>query len=136
MHAIPGLSTNDMQRNSIVSTSAVPASKLLKVITWQDDVADTEVLEQTGMSSVHTMLRRTSQLRWAGHITLECQMDVSRAERTRVSYEAGSIMVRAAQDRPAILGVMLSQREPLQQLCTTFRLAPGNGVHRVDDTDI
>ena len=41
--------------------------KLLKV-KWQDKVPDTAILEQTGMSSVHTMLR-TSQLPWAGHIT-------------------------------------------------------------------
>ena len=36
-------------------------------IKWQDKVPDTEVLEQTGTKSVHTMLLRT-QARWAGHI--------------------------------------------------------------------
>ena len=41
--------------------------KLLKV-KWQDKVPDAEILEQTGVSSVHTVLR-ASQLRWAGHIT-------------------------------------------------------------------
>ena len=41
--------------------------KLLKV-KWQDKVPDTEILEQTGMPSVFTMLRK-SQLRWAGHVT-------------------------------------------------------------------
>ena len=41
--------------------------KLLRV-KWQDQVPDTEILEQTGMPSVFTMLRQ-SQLRWAGHVT-------------------------------------------------------------------
>ena len=41
--------------------------KLLKV-KWQDKVPNTDILEQTGMSSVFTMLRK-SQLRWAGHVT-------------------------------------------------------------------
>ena len=41
--------------------------KLMKV-KWQDNVPDTEVLQQTGMSGAHTMLR-VSQLRRAGHIT-------------------------------------------------------------------
>ena len=41
--------------------------KLLKV-KWQDKVPDTEILEQTGMSSVFTMLPK-AQLRWAGHVT-------------------------------------------------------------------
>ena len=40
--------------------------KLLRV-RWQDKVTDTEILEQTGMSSIFTMLRKT-QLRWAGHV--------------------------------------------------------------------
>ena len=40
--------------------------KLLRV-KWQDKVPDTEILEQTGMSSIFTMLRKT-QLRWAGHV--------------------------------------------------------------------
>ena len=41
--------------------------KLLRV-KWQDKVPDTEILEQTGMCSISTMLHKT-QLRWAGHIT-------------------------------------------------------------------
>ena len=40
--------------------------KLLRV-KWQDKVPDTEILEQTGMSSIFTMLRKT-QLCWAGHV--------------------------------------------------------------------
>ena len=40
--------------------------KLLRV-KWQDKVPDTEILEQTGMSSIFTMLRKT-QLRWAGYV--------------------------------------------------------------------
>ena len=40
--------------------------KLLR-LKWQDKVPDTEILEQTGMSSIFTMLRKT-QLRWAGHV--------------------------------------------------------------------
>ena len=40
--------------------------KLLRV-KWQDKVPDTEILEQTGMSSIFTMLRKT-QLRWASHV--------------------------------------------------------------------
>ena len=41
--------------------------KLLRV-KWHDQVPDTEILEQTGMPSVFTMLRQ-SQLRWAGYVT-------------------------------------------------------------------
>ena len=41
--------------------------KLLRV-KWQHKVPDTDILEQSGMPSVFTMLRQ-SQLRWAGHIT-------------------------------------------------------------------
>ena len=40
--------------------------KLLR-LKWQDKVPDTEILEQAGMSSIFTMLRKT-QLRWAGHV--------------------------------------------------------------------
>ena len=40
--------------------------KLLRV-KWQDKVPDTEILEQTDMPSIFTMLRK-SQLRWAGHV--------------------------------------------------------------------
>ena len=42
--------------------------KLLKV-RWQDKVPDKEILEQTAVSSVFTMLRKSdSQLCWAGHV--------------------------------------------------------------------
>ena len=40
--------------------------KLLRV-KWQDNVPDTEILEQKGMSSIFRMLRKT-QPRWAGHV--------------------------------------------------------------------
>ena len=40
--------------------------KILK-IKWQDRVPDTEVLEQTNMPSIYTLLRK-AQLRWAGHV--------------------------------------------------------------------
>ena len=40
--------------------------KLLRV-KWQEKIPDTEILEQTGMSSIFTILRK-SQLRWAGHV--------------------------------------------------------------------
>ena len=40
--------------------------KLLRV-KWQDKVPGTEILEQSGVSSIFTMLRKT-QLRWAGHV--------------------------------------------------------------------
>lgn len=40
--------------------------KILK-IRWQNRVPDTEVLTQTGMTSIHTMLCK-AQLRWAGHV--------------------------------------------------------------------
>ena len=40
--------------------------QLLK-ITWRDKIPDTDVLDQAGMTSIHTLLRR-AQLRWAGHI--------------------------------------------------------------------
>ena len=36
-------------------------------VKWQDKVPDTEILEQTGMSSIFTILRKT-QLLWAGHV--------------------------------------------------------------------
>ena len=36
-------------------------------IKWQDKVPDTEVLEQSGTMSVHTMLLK-AQARWAGHV--------------------------------------------------------------------
>ena len=40
--------------------------KILK-IKWQDRVPDTEVLQQTNMPSIFTLLRK-AQLRWAGHV--------------------------------------------------------------------
>ena len=40
--------------------------KMLRV-KWQGKVPDTEILEQTGMSSIFTILRKT-QLRWVGHV--------------------------------------------------------------------
>ncbi|GFS07552.1 hypothetical protein ElyMa_002992300 [Elysia marginata] len=40
--------------------------KLLKV-SWQDKVPDTEILEQSGMPSVFTLLQQTL-LCWAGHV--------------------------------------------------------------------
>ena len=40
--------------------------QLLK-INWKDRIPDTDVLDQAGMTSIHTLLRR-AQLRWAGHI--------------------------------------------------------------------
>ena len=36
-------------------------------IRWQDKIPDTEVLERTGLSSIHTLLLK-SQARWAGHV--------------------------------------------------------------------
>lgn len=41
--------------------------KLLRV-RWQDKVPDTDILEQSGMTSVFALLRK-AQLRWAGHVT-------------------------------------------------------------------
>ena len=40
--------------------------KILK-IKWQDRIPDTEVLQQTNMPSIFTLLRK-AQLRWAGHV--------------------------------------------------------------------
>ena len=37
-------------------------------IRWQDKIPDTEVLQQAGLPSVITIIRK-SQLRWAGHVT-------------------------------------------------------------------
>ena len=36
-------------------------------IKWQDKVADTEILERTGLSTIHTLLQR-NQVRWTGHV--------------------------------------------------------------------
>ena len=36
-------------------------------IRWQDKIPDTEVLEQTGLPSIYTMLQKM-QVRWAGHV--------------------------------------------------------------------
>ena len=36
-------------------------------IKWQDKIPDTEVLEQAGIPSIHTLLQK-AQVRWAGHV--------------------------------------------------------------------
>nr|VZI21294.1 unnamed protein product [Spirometra erinaceieuropaei] len=38
-------------------------------LSWQDRIPDTDVLERTGILSIHTMLRQM-QLRWSGHLML------------------------------------------------------------------
>ncbi|VDM00896.1 unnamed protein product [Schistocephalus solidus] len=38
---------------------------MLKLV-WQDRIPETEVLERTGILSIHAMLRQV-QLRWSGH---------------------------------------------------------------------
>ena len=39
----------------------------LRGIKWQDKIPDAEVLAHAGLSSIHTLLKK-SQLRWAGHV--------------------------------------------------------------------
>ena len=36
-------------------------------VKWQDKVADTEILERTGLTTIHTLLQR-NQIRWTGHV--------------------------------------------------------------------
>ncbi|VDL97734.1 unnamed protein product [Schistocephalus solidus] len=55
--------------------------KILK-LRWQDRIPDTEVLERTGILSVHAMLRQV-QLRWSGHLV---RMDDERLPK-RLFYE-------------------------------------------------
>ncbi|VDL90113.1 unnamed protein product [Schistocephalus solidus] len=54
--------------------------RILKLI-WQDRIPDTEVLEWTGILSIHAMLRQV-QLRWRGHLV---RMDDERLSK-RVFY--------------------------------------------------
>ena len=81
--------------------------KLLRV-KWQDKVPDTEILEQTDMPSIFTMLRK-SQLRWAGHVV---RMSDKRLPK-RVLYgelQAGARLVGDTCSKPASLAWSNHQR--------------------------
>ena len=64
MQVRPGQYNRGTPRNSTDFTSTASANCRVK---WQDKVPDTEILEQTGISSTFTMLRKI-QLCWAGHV--------------------------------------------------------------------
>ena len=58
--------------------------KLLK-IKWQDRIPDTEVLKRAGMQSVYTLLK-LALLRWTGHVTSECLMNVCQRKSSMENY--------------------------------------------------
>lgn len=65
LYARRGLRTSVMQKSSAASISVAFVSSNTW---WQEKLPDTEVLSQTSMPSIFTLLCQ-SQMHWAGHIT-------------------------------------------------------------------
>ena len=80
MHAKRGQFTNGTPKDCTISIEA--ALENFFKIKWQDRIPDIEVLQRTGMQSVHTLLK-LAQLRRAGHVTM---MPEERLPKKKILY--------------------------------------------------
>ena len=99
--------------------------KLLK-IKWQDRIPDTEVLKRAGMQSVYTLLK-LAQLRWTGHVTSECLMNVCQRKSSMENYklENAPMVVRRSDARAL-------PKPPLKT--STYQQSRGNRLHRLEQS--